>query len=66
MRRTARWAGSPRPLSTLVADVQMYAITVTGSGEVRDADGNLVNTVPVESVIEVTEDQLNEMFGVQG
>ena len=63
MRRTARWVGSPRPLSTLVADVQMYAITVTAMGEVRDADGNLVSSSPVEAVMEVTEDQLNEMFG---
>ena len=55
--------GSPRPLSTLVADVQMYAITVTAMGEVRDADGNLVSSSPVEAVMEVTEDQLNEMFG---
>ena len=44
---------------------QMFAVTITATGEVRDADGNLVSSSPVEATIEVTEDQLREMVGEQ-
>lgn len=43
--------------------MQMYAITVTATGEVRDAEGNLISSTPIETTMEVTEDQLTEMFG---
>lgn len=35
-----------------------FEIKVTATGEVRDADGNLVSQVPVESTQIVTESQL--------
>lgn len=44
---------------------QLYQIKVTATGEVRDADGNLVSSSPVESTMTVTEDELNTMFGAQ-
>lgn len=40
---------------------QMYAITVTATGEVRDAEGNLLSSEPIESTIEVTEEQAVEL-----
>lgn len=40
---------------------QMYQITVTATGEVRDADGNLISAEPVEATMEVTADQLAEL-----
>lgn len=43
--------------------MQMFAVTVTATGEVRDAEGNLISSSPIEATFEVTEDQLNEMFG---
>lgn len=33
----------------------LYAMKVTATGEVRDSEGNLLNTVPVETVRYVTE-----------
>ena len=43
--------------------MQNYQITITAAGEVRDADGNLVSSTPVESVIEVSEDELRQLLG---
>jgi len=40
---------------------QMYEIAVTATGEVRDADGNLISSEPFESKIQVTEAQLRAM-----
>jgi hypothetical protein len=34
---------------------QQFEIKIQAVGEVRDADGNLLETVPVESVITCTE-----------
>jgi hypothetical protein len=34
---------------------QMYAVKVSAIGEVRDAEGNLVSSEPVESTIICTE-----------
>jgi hypothetical protein len=39
----------------------MYELAVTATGEVRDADGNLVSAEPIESTIQVTAEQLREM-----
>lgn len=36
---------------------QLFELKITATGEVRDADGNLLNQVPVESTVIVTEDQ---------
>jgi hypothetical protein len=40
---------------------QMFEVKVTANGEVRDADGNLLSTEPVEAVMHLTADQLAEM-----
>jgi hypothetical protein len=40
---------------------QLYQIAITATGEVRDADGNLISSTPVESTTVVTEAQLREM-----
>lgn len=40
---------------------QMYELAVSGTGEVRDAEGNLISTEVVESKIQVTEAQLREL-----
>lgn len=37
---------------------QLFRLTITAVGEVRDADGNLVSAEPVEAEIEVTADDL--------
>lgn len=40
---------------------QMYQMVVTASGEVRDADGNLLSSEPVEFRHEVPESHLRAM-----
>ena len=37
---------------------QRYEITLTATGEVHDADGNLISQTPVETTITVTETEL--------
>lgn len=39
----------------------LYELAITATGEVRDAEGNLVSAEPVESKITVTEAQLKEL-----
>jgi hypothetical protein len=39
----------------------MYAITFTATGEVRDAEGNLISSEPVEATLTVTEDELKAL-----
>jgi hypothetical protein len=39
----------------------MYQLTVTATAEVRDKDGNLVNSSPVESVQTVTAEQARQL-----
>jgi hypothetical protein len=41
-----------------MADV--YELRITATGEVRDADGNLISSEPVEAVAVLTEDQARE------
>lgn len=41
--------------------MQQYEIKVTASGEVRDADGNLISTEPVEATFVVDEHQLKTL-----
>lgn len=38
----------------------LYAVQVKATGEVRDADGNLVNTVEVDDIKHMTEAELRE------
>lgn len=37
---------------------QMFDVTITATGEVRDAEGNLVSTEPVEATMRVTAEEL--------
>jgi hypothetical protein len=41
---------------------QLYQITVNATGEVRDADGNLVSSSPVSTEWLVTEDELKALL----
>ncbi len=36
---------------------QLYELRITATGEVRDAEGNLIESRPVEAVATVTEEQ---------
>jgi hypothetical protein len=38
-----------------------FEIKVVATGEVRDADGNLLSSTPVEQTAIVTEDELREL-----
>lgn len=40
---------------------QLYELAITATGEVRDAEGNLVSAQPVEAKIQVTAEQLAEL-----
>lgn len=40
---------------------QRYEVKVTASGEVRDADGNLISSEPVEATFVVDEQQLRAL-----
>jgi hypothetical protein len=40
---------------------QLYELTVQATGEVRDADGNLLSSEPVESKITVTQEQARDL-----
>lgn len=40
-------------------------LTVTATAEVRDADGNLISTNPVETQIPVTQADLDRLQGEQ-
>jgi hypothetical protein len=42
---------------------QQFEIVITATGEVRDADGNLISSEPVEARTVVTEEQLAEIVG---
>jgi len=37
---------------------KLYQLKITATGEVRDAEGNLLNQTPIESVEIVTESEL--------
>lgn len=36
---------------------QLYELRITATGEVRDAEGNLLNQEPLEAVVQVTAAQ---------
>jgi hypothetical protein len=40
---------------------QLYEMTVRATGEVRDADGNLISTEPIETTTVVTEEQMRSL-----
>jgi hypothetical protein len=39
----------------------LYEVRVTAMGEVRDADGNLISSEPVEATLTLTADQVREL-----
>ena len=41
---------------------QLYALRIQATGEVRDADGNLVEQIPVDQTVELTEDQVRSLM----
>ncbi len=40
---------------------QLYQLKITASGEVRDSDGNLISSAPVEAIRTVTEAEAVEI-----
>ena len=40
----------------------MYEVRVTATGEVRDADGNLISSAPVETTLTLTEAELSALI----
>ena len=42
--------------------VQLYEIKIVATGEVHDAEGNLLNTVPIEATAIMTEDEVREQI----
>ena len=40
---------------------QMYEMTIRATGEVRDADGNLISSEPIESTVILTEEQVQAL-----
>lgn len=39
-------------------ETQLYEMTVSASGEVRDADGNLISSEPIQAKTIVTHEQM--------
>lgn len=44
-----------------MSDQQLYRMDVAATGEVRDADGHLVSTQPVEASIILTQAQYDQL-----
>lgn len=44
---------------------QLYEMKIVASGEVRDADGNLVEQIPIEQTVVLTEDQVKALVAEQ-
>lgn len=40
---------------------QLYEMRITATGEVRDADGNLISSEPIETVQILTEEQVQAL-----
>jgi len=40
---------------------QRYELRIQATGEVRDAAGNLVEQIPVDQTVELTEDQVRSL-----
>lgn len=40
---------------------QMYKVTITASGTVRDKDGNVVSQQPIEATTVLTEDEVRAL-----
>jgi hypothetical protein len=44
-----------------VSDQQLFQLTIRASGEVRDADGNLISSEPIEAHTILTLDQVRAL-----
>jgi hypothetical protein len=44
---------------------QRYELRIQATGEVRDADGNLVEQIPVDKTVVLTEDQVRAIVADQ-
>ena len=42
---------------------ELYELRLTATGEVRDADGNLVSSEPVEATFHLTAEQVRALKG---
>lgn len=40
---------------------QMFDVVITAMGEVRDADGNLISSEPIEALMTMTEEQVTAL-----
>jgi hypothetical protein len=40
-----------------------YEVVIKATGEVRDKDGNLISSEPIEAKLQVTEAQARELMG---
>jgi len=45
---------------------QLYQLKITATGEVRDKDGNLISSGPVEAIRTVTETEAAEILASGG
>jgi len=42
---------------------QRFAVKISATGEVRDAEGNLISSEPVEATLELTADEVRALTG---
>ena len=49
-------------MPALELDGQKYEITFTATGEVRDAEGNLLNQEPIKATAVLTEEQAKALM----
>lgn len=40
---------------------ELYQLKIVATGEVRDAEGNLIESFPVEETVELTEEQVEAL-----
>jgi hypothetical protein len=40
---------------------ELFALKITASGEVRDAQGNLIEQVPIEQTVTLTKEQVEAL-----
>jgi hypothetical protein len=45
--------------------VSLYELRIVASGEVRDADGNLISTEPIEATAVLTEEEAAALIAQQ-
>jgi hypothetical protein len=46
--------------------MQLYEMRITAMGEVRDAEGNLISSEPVEATLTLTADQVRDILEGDG